>query len=384
VAPDLVIPAKDTATLREIAAWDGLRPATFAASDFPVDVVRFAGSSSPPVMLSRAKRAETLKALPASLRSRAEAAFERAARRPRALGLAHGRSLDFSSGPALMGVLNVTPDSFSDGGLHFDRSRAIEAALRMFEQGAAIVDVGGESTRPASYGEARELPAAEEIARVVPVIAGIRAHSQAPLSVDTRKATVAREALAAGADLVNDVSALRFDPEMAGAIAEAGAGAILMHMKGIDPRTMQDDVAYAHPLADIAAFLADAADRAVAAGVPAGAIAVDPGLGFGKSPEGNLLLLRHLAALACLGFPLAAGASRKAFVRRFSGVADDAPAADRLPGSLAALAAAAGAGASLVRVHDVPESARFLRLSGAIARPGGPAPAAQAAGAVAR
>jgi dihydropteroate synthase len=384
VAPDLVIQAPDTATLREIASWDGFRPATFAASDFPVDVVRFAGSSSPPVMVARSRRAETLKALPASLRSRAEAAFERAARRPRALRLAHGRTLDLSGAPALMGVVNVTPDSFSDGGVHFDRGRAVEAALRMFEQGAAIVDVGGESTRPSSYGEARELPAAEEIARVVPVIAGIRAHSQAPLSVDTRKAEVARKAIDAGADLVNDVSALRFDPAMAGAIAGAGAGAILMHMKGIDPRTMQDDVAYAHPLADIAAFLADAADRAAAAGVEADAIAVDPGLGFGKSPEGNLLLLRHLAALASLGFPVAVGASRKAFVRRFSGVADDAPAAERLPGSLAALAAAAGAGASILRVHDVPESVRFLRLSGAIARPGAAAQASSTAGAVAR
>jgi dihydropteroate synthase len=381
VASDLVLPAADSETLREIAAWDGFRPATFAVSEFPVDVVRFAGSSSPPVMVSRSKRAETLKALPASLRSRAEAAFERAARRPQGLRLAHGRSLDFTAGPLLMGVVNVTPDSFSDGGVHFDRGRAIEAALRMFEQGAAIVDVGGESTRPSSYGEALELLAAEEIDRVVPVIAGIRARSGAPLSIDTRKASVAREAIAAGADLVNDVTALRFDPSMAGTIAEAGAGAILMHMKGTDPRTMQDDVAYAHPVADVAAFLADATDRALAAGVVGDGIAVDPGLGFGKSPEGNLLLLRHLAALSSLGLPVAVGASRKAFVRRFSEVADDAPAADRLPGSLAALSAAARAGASLLRVHDVPESARFLRLSSAISRAGAPPQRPQAAGA---
>lgn len=381
---DVVLPASDSETLREIASWDGFRPATFAAADFPVDVLRLAGSSSPPVVVSRSKRVETLKALPASLRSRADAAFDRAARRPRTLRLAHGRSLDLSAGPVLMGVINVTPDSFSDGGAHFDRGRAIEAALRMFEQGAAIVDVGGESTRPSSYGEARDLPAGEEIGRVVPVIAGIRAHSTALLSIDTRKASVAREAIAAGADLVNDVTALRFDPEMAGAIAEAGAGAILMHMKGTDPRTMQNDVAYAHPVADIAAFLSEAADRAVAAGVPADAIAIDPGLGFGKSPEGNLLLLRHLAAFSSLGLPIAVGASRKAFVRRFSGVDDDAPAADRLPGSLAALAAAARGGASLLRVHDVPESARFLRMASAIARTGAAAQATPAAGAVAR
>ncbi|HWZ86868.1 MAG TPA: dihydropteroate synthase [Thermoanaerobaculia bacterium] len=382
MVPDLVIPASDADVLREIAGWDRARPATFAAADFPVDVLRFGGSSSPPVFVSRARRAETLKAFPASLRVRAEAVFARAARRPSTLRLAHGRSLDLSAGAVVMGVVNVTPDSFSDGGAHFDRGRAVEAALRMFEQGAAIVDVGGESTRPSSYGEARELPAEEEIGRVVPVLAGIRAHSPAPLSVDTRKARVAREALAAGADLVNDVSALRFDPDMAATIAAAAAGAILMHMKGADPRTMQDDVTYAHPLADIAAFLADATDRALAAGITADAIALDPGLGFGKSPEGNLLLLRHLRALGSLGYPIAVGASRKGFVRRYSGIADDAPAADRLPGSLAALAAAAAAGASLLRVHDVAESVRFLRLSGAVSRAGAAAP--PPAGAVAR
>ncbi len=364
---DLVIPAADAETLREIASWDGFRPATFAAADFPVDVVRFTGSSSRPVVLSRSRRTESLKALPASLRSRAEAAFAQAARKPGALELAHGRRLDLGSGPAVMGVVNVTPDSFSDGGVHFDRDRAVEAALRMFDEGAAIVDVGGESTRPSTYGAARELSADEEIARVVPVITSIRQRSPAPLSIDTRKAAVARAAVEAGADLVNDVTAGRFDPAMLPTIAQAQAGTILMHMKGTDPRTMQDDLDYAHPLGDIAAFLAEAADRAVAAGVDAGAIAIDPGLGFGKSPDHNLLLLRHLTALRALGLPLAIGASRKAFVRRFSGVAEDSGPADRLPGSLAALAAASSAGAAILRVHDVAESVRFLHLSRAIA-----------------
>ena len=365
---DLILPANDADSLREIASWDGFRPATFAASDFPIDVVRFEGSVSRPVMISRARRAETLKAMPATLRQRAEAAFERAARRPAALRLAHGRSLEFSKGPALMGVINVTPDSFSDGGLFFDRDRAVERALRMYEEGAAIVDIGGESTRPASYGDARELSAGEEIERVVPVIAAIRAASGAPISVDTRKAAVAREALAAGADLVNDVSAGRFDPDMDSVVAAGGAGAILMHMKGTDPRRMQEDLRYDHPVADIAGALAQAADRAIAAGVPASAIAVDPGLGFGKSGEGNLALLRHLAAFLSLGFPVCVGASRKAFVRRFSGIPDDAPAPDRLPGSLAALAAACAGGAAILRVHDLPESARFLRLLQAVTR----------------
>lgn len=368
VSADLILPAPDPQTLREIASWDSVRLASYSASDFPVDVIRFEGSSSPPVIVSRARRAETLKAMPASLRERARAAFERAAAKPDHLELAHGRRLDFSAGPAVMGVVNVTPDSFSDGGLYFDAQRAVERALAMVREGAAIVDVGGESTRPPLYGAAEELSIDEECARVVPVIAGIRARADAPISIDTRKAPVAREAVRAGADLVNDVAAGRFDADLLGVVAEHGCGAILMHMKGTDPRRMQEDLRYDHPVADVAAFLAQAADRAVSAGVSPGALALDPGLGFGKTLEGNLALLRHLAAFRSLGFPLCVGASRKAFVRRFSGVAEDAPAAERLPGSLAALAAAAAGGASIVRVHDVAESVRFLDMLQSIAR----------------
>ena len=239
------------------------------ASEFPVDVVRFEASASRPVVISRAKRSETLKAMPASLRSRAEAAFERSARRQPRLRWGHGRHLDFETGPAVMGILNVTPDSFSDGGLHFERGRAVDRALEMFSEGAAIVDVGGESTRPANYGEAAPLPPEEEIARVVPVIEAIRAKTDAPLSIDTRKAAVAKAALEAGADLVNDVSAGRFDADMLGTIAAGGAGAILMHMKGTDPRTMQDDLRYGHLVGEIASFLADAARRAADGGHPA-------------------------------------------------------------------------------------------------------------------
>ena len=366
IPADLVFPAEDRETLQEIASWDGFRPAAFASSDFPVDVVRLDGSSSPPIVVSRSKRAETLKALPATLRLRAQAAFDRAASKPERLRLARAKSLDLSCGPAIMGVVNVTPDSFSDGGLAFDPVRATERALALFEDGAAIVDVGGESTRPSSYGPAEEIPAREEIRRVVPVVEAVRRISNRPLSVDTRKAAVARAALDAGADLVNDVSALRFDPDMPRACAEAGAGLLLMHMKGRDARSMQDDVSYAHPIADIARELARAADAALSAGVRADAIAVDPGLGFGKSPEGNLVLLRHLAALKSLGFPVAVGASRKGFVRRFSGVGDNAPCPERVAGSLACLAAAFAARASVVRVHDVADSARFLRMLRAI------------------
>ena len=366
---DLVIPAGNAALLREIASWDGFRPATFAPSDFPVDVVRFDGSSSPPVVLSRARRAESLKALPASLRERASAAFAKAARSASSLRLAHGRSLSLEESPAVVAILNVTPDSFSDGGIHFEPSAAIARALEVLEGGAAMIDVGGESTRPSTYGPAEEISAGEELRRVIPVIEGIRRSSQAPISIDTRRSEVARRALDAGADAVNDISALRFDPAMAETIAAAGAAAILMHMKGDDPRTMQQDVSYRHPLADVARELAAAAERAVAAGVSSDAIAVDPGLGFGKSAAGNLSILRHLSAFRSLGLPVMVGASRKKFVRVFSGVPDEAPVADRLPGSLACVAAAEAAGAAFVRVHDVPETSRFLRMSRAIRVP---------------
>ncbi len=366
---DLVLAAGNAEALREIASWDGFRPATFAASEFPVDVVRFERSASPPVVLSRARRTESLKALPASLRERAQRVFERAERRTAFLSLARGRRLDLTGGPVVMGVVNVTPDSFSDGGLHLDRGKAVVRALEMFDAGAAIVDVGGESTRPGNYGEAVAVSAEEEIGRILPVIQGIRSRTDRPVSIDTRKASVARAALAAGADLVNDVSALRYDPEMLRTVVEEGAGVVLMHMRGNDPRTMQSDTAYAHPVADVASELAAAASNAAEAGVAADRIAVDPGLGFGKSSEGNLQLLRHLAAFRSLGFAVAVGASRKAFVRRFSGVAEDASSADRLPGSLAALAAARSGGAAIVRVHDVLESVRFLRMLAAIETP---------------
>ena len=366
VSADLVFPAATAELLREIASWDGLRIATFAAAEFPVDVVRFERSASPPVVVSRARRAETLKALPATLRQRASDAFSRAEKRPGHLTIARGRSVDLGSPPAVMGVVNVTPDSFSDGGDYLDPARAVERALEMFDAGAAIVDVGGESTRPANYGAAAPVPAEEEIARVLPVVEGIRRSTDRPISVDTRKAAVARRALAAGADVVNDVSALRYDPGMIAAVAEGGAGVLLMHMRGSDPRTMQADTSYAHPVADVASELAAAASNALEAGVTPDRIAIDPGLGFGKSPEGNLLLLRHLRAFASLGFPVAVGASRKGFVRRFSEVAEESSAAERLPGNLAALAAARAGGAAVVRVHDVAESVRFLKMLDAV------------------
>jgi dihydropteroate synthase len=368
-APDLIIPAADSSLLAEVCSWDHFRPATFPASDFPVDVVRFAGSSSRPVVVSRSRRAETLKAFPASLRERASAAFSQSALRPARLALAHRRSLDLADAPLVMGVVNVTPDSFSDGGLYLDAGRAAARVLELFEQGAAIVDVGGESTRPGTYGPAEEIGADEELRRVLPVLEAVRRQTDRPLSIDTRRASVAERALDAGADLVNDVSGLRFDPLMAETVARGKAGAVAMHMRGTDPRTMQADTKYGHLVAEIAVELARSAGLAREAGVAADAIAVDPGLGFGKSPEGNLLLLRHLAAFRSLGLPIVVGASRKGFVRRFSGVGDAATSDERISGSLAAASAAADGGASIVRVHDVAETVRFLRMRRAIRTP---------------
>lgn len=379
VSADLVFAAAGAAELGEIYGWDGLRPATFAATEFPVDVVRLRGAASPLISLSRARRPESLKALPATLRGRVEDALRRSALPHASLRLRAGRCLDLSGVPAIMGVLNVTPDSFSDGGLYTEPGAAVGRALALFAEGAAIVDVGGESTRPGTYGTTREVSAGEELDRVAPVIEGVRRDTDRPLSIDTRRAAVARAALELGADLVNDVSALRNDPEMAAVVSGSGAGLVLMHMKGDDPRTMQGDVSYGHPVADIAEALSEAAERALAAGVPADAIAIDPGLGFGKSPEGNLLLLRHLAAFLALGFPLAVGASRKAFVRRYSGVSDSSPAPDRVPGSLACAAAAANARAAIIRVHDVADTVRYLRMRDAIRAPAPRTAAAAAA-----
>ncbi len=280
--------------------------------------------------------------------------------------------------PILMGVVNVTPDSFSDGGLFLPPEAAIEHGLRLAAEGAAILDVGGESTRPPAYGAAEEVSPGREIDRVVPVIDALARRSGVPVSIDTRKSAVARAAIAAGASIVNDVTALRFDPAVADVAARSGTAVVLMHMRGTDPRTMQNDLAYAEPIAEIAVHLRDAAARAEAAGMAPARIAVDPGLGFGKSAAHSLLLVARLRAFAALGFPLVVGASRKGFTARFSGVPSDAPPRQRLAGSLACAAAAAGRGAAVLRVHDVGETARFL----AALRGGTPEPeAAQAAGA---
>lgn len=249
----------------------------------------------------------------------------------------------------VMGILNVTPDSFYDGGRYASGGRAVDRALRMAEDGADIIDIGGESTRPG----ARPLSASEEADRVLPVVEAISKRSSAVLSVDTTKAAVARQALAAGATMVNDVSALRFDEDMARTIAEAGAFVTLMHMQGV-PLTMQDDPSYEDVVDDVEAFLAERICAAERSGIPAERVFIDPGIGFGKRLEHNLDLLRNLGRLARLGPPVVCGLSRKSFL----GALLDLPAEDRLEGTIAANAVAVVNGADVIRVHDSKEGRR--------------------------
>ena len=249
-----------------------------------------------------------------------------------------------------MGVLNVTPDSFSDGGLHFSLQDAVDAAQRMADEGADIIDVGGESTRPG----AEPVSAKEEIRRVVPVIQeltkrGIR------VSVDTSKATVAQAALASGASFVNDVTAFS-DPSMAEICSEAGCEVALMHMRGT-PRTMQVDPVYDDVVLEVRDYLVARAEYAASAGISREKIWIDPGIGFGKTVEHNLTLLRETSTLVATGFPVLVGASRKSFIGRILGTMEMS---DRLEGTLAAHAVAVNGGAKMVRVHDVQAHRRFF------------------------
>ena len=256
--------------------------------------------------------------------------------------------------PSVMGVINVTPDSFSDGGVHLDPDAAAATARRMVGDGAAIVDVGGESTRPGSDGVSVD----EELRRVVPVLE--RLSGEVPLSIDTTKAEVARRALALGAEVVNDVTALRGDPELAGVVADAGAYLCLMHMQGA-PRTMQEDPRYDDVASEVAAFLEERLRFAVAEGVPEERICLDPGIGFGKTPEHNFELIRRLDVLLELGRPVLVGFSRKSSLRRL--VDSD----DLLAASVAAAVSAYEHGATILRVHDVRPHVDALRVAAAIA-----------------
>jgi dihydropteroate synthase len=256
--------------------------------------------------------------------------------------------------PSVMGVINVTPDSFSDGGVHLDPDIAASAARAMFADGASIVDVGGESTRPGSNG----VTAAEELARVVPVLERLR--GEVPTSIDTSKAEVARRAIALGAEMVNDVTALRAEPQLAEVIAETGAYLCLMHMQG-DPRTMQLDPRYDDVAAEVAAFLEERLAFAVGQGIVEEHICLDPGIGFGKTADHNFELIRRLDVLLALGRPLLIGFSRKSSLRRLVGNGDLTSA------SVAAAVAAFERGATILRVHDVKEHIDALAVVRAIA-----------------
>lgn len=256
--------------------------------------------------------------------------------------------------PQIMGILNVTPDSFSDGGRHADVDTACAAALQMVADGATIIDIGGESTRPG----AAEVPEAEEILRTAPVIEAIRAQSQVPISIDTRKATVGLEALEAGANLVNDVSGFTFDPALAPLAAQASVPVCIMHAQG-DPATMQEDPQYADVLLDVYDYLDAQIDRLEAIGVVREQIVIDPGIGFGKTLEHNLTLLRNLSLFHGLGCPILLGVSRKGFIGK---IGEEPQAAARAPGSIAVGLAALAQGVQLLRVHDVAETVQALRL----------------------
>ncbi len=263
------------------------------------------------------------------------------------------------SGPSIVGIVNVTPDSFSDGGDFLAPEAAAEHAAAMLDAGAAIIDVGGESTRPGSDPVSQE----EEIRRVVPVVERILAARPGSLiSIDTYRPETAAAALEAGARLVNDVTALRGDPRMASVVAEAGCPVILMHMQG-EPKTMQKEPRYTDVVDEVRDFLAQRAEHAVAAGVRPENIIVDPGIGFGKKLEHNLALLRNLEAIVDLGFPVLVGASRKTFIGKITGVQE---ASERVFGTVATTVLAYEKGAALFRVHDVRANREALAVAEAV------------------
>ena len=288
-----------------------------------------------------------------------------------ALPLSKDRILSFGPVPGVMAILNVTPDSFSDGGRFASAEAAAEEGARYADLGASIIDIGGESTRPKgkTYGEgAREISSNEEIARVIPVLSSLRRKLPSlPLSIDTRRVEVARAALDAGADVVNVVTGLSASDELLSTVAMARAAVILNHCRGT-PQTTFEESSFTDVVAEVAVDLRAARERAISSGISEQRIFLDPGFGFGKTPAQNFALLGALDRLAPPGVPLVVGASRKAFL----GTIAERPANDRLPESLAAVALAAGAARTrpvLVRVHDVAETLRFLAALGRAGRP---------------
>ena len=268
----------------------------------------------------------------------------------------HG-TMDARGRTLLMGIINVTPDSFYDGGKRLDPNRAVADGIGLIEAGADVIDIGGESTRPG----AGAVSLAEELQRVLPVIQGLRQNVNVPISIDTYKAQVAQAALSEGADIVNDISALRFDPQMAVLVAAEKVPVVIMHMQGT-PQTMQAEPCYNNVLREVQDFLTTQVHFAIEAGVERENIIIDPGIGFGKTLDHNLTLFRGLPALASMGQPLLLGASRKTFIGKILGVEPD----ERLEGSLAAAVAAVFGGAHILRVHDVKETRKAIRVADAI------------------
>ncbi|MCS7234567.1 MAG: dihydropteroate synthase [Armatimonadota bacterium] len=274
-----------------------------------------------------------------------------------------GRLLEFGRRTLIMGVVNVTPDSFSGDGLLTGPDwlqKVVQVGRQMVAEGADLLDVGGESSRPG----ADPVPLEEELRRVVPAVRALREVVDVPISVDTTKAEVARQALRAGADLVNDISALRWDPEMVRVVAESGCGVVLMHMKGT-PKDMQDDPRYRDVVAEVRDFLAERVRWAEAHGIPRDRVVVDPGFGFGKRPEHNLELVRHLGVFRELGCPVLLGPSRKSTIGVVLG---GLPPPERVEGTAAVVALAVAAGVDVVRVHDVRTMARVVRVADALVR----------------
>ncbi len=274
-----------------------------------------------------------------------------------------GTSLQLGHRTLVMGVLNVTPDSFSDGGFYFEPHKAIERALALVESGADIIDIGGESSRPAGpYGKgAMVVSLKEELDRTIPIIEAIAPQLDVPISIDTTKSEVARQAIDNGATIVNDISALRFDEDMIHLIAETGTAVILMHMRGT-PSTMQQNPAYDNVVSDILDFLSTRINSAEAVGISRSQIVIDPGLGFGKKYAHNIEILARLSEFHTLGYPLLIGASRKQFT-----APQNLP-HERLPGSISATIWGAIAGVHIIRVHDVAETVQALALSDSVSR----------------
>lgn len=259
-----------------------------------------------------------------------------------------------------MGILNVTPDSFSDGGRYFDPNKAVDRALRIVDEGADIIDIGGESTRPGSDPVSEE----EELARTVPVIRAISAKTSIPISIDTCKSRVAKEAIEAGASIVNDVSGMTFDAEMTGVVAHFRLPVVIMHMKG-RPKTMQENPAYDDLLGEIVEYFKERIRHAVSSGISEDMIILDPGIGFGKTFDHNLMIINNLDRFSELGRPILVGPSRKTFIGK---ILDGAPASERLEGTAAAVAVAIMRGAHIVRVHDIRQMRAVAKVADAIRR----------------